>query len=496
MKKLLILAVCLLVPSLCFAGMLEDAQFMGRLWSYTQDQKNAGNTNYLKPALGQQAFENKTTGILDSSAYVRGESAGLIAEFGSPVNVNTLLEKAAAETNSQTRDAFYIAAYGLSLKYAASIVAKQTIIVNFLDQCNQAGAFGQQGIPLEALKFIIGQAQDLGIDAAIAPMDTLKANVFKDDEVMAAMIDDAKEIIGLYSQYQGKARFEAALRSPKESIQYWAIGYLTKNDTAQNQAIANELLPKFFAEKNGVSLILKQRLDEARMLRSENLNPSFEDGSSDRYTGKTLPVGWGVTAATGAVVTYPAPKEAGAASYNKCIEVDNRNVGVTIVQQTAVAQFIGKQPKAIEYGFSYKMAYPADGLVLIGNNGLSFLTDTGETAPQASSITLKLVITYADGSKEIKQLAEAAPYHFNWENLSARFDALKPIKSVQMAVLISGKAKFYLDDVYVRRQDFEFNNLAPKIGILNTPTLPILVQTEAYNASLNSDHWLRCKTGV
>ncbi len=478
MKKLLILVACLLVPSLCFAGMLEDTEFMGRLWSHTQDQKNAGNANYLRAALGQEAFENKTTGILDSSVYIREESAGLIAEFGSQANVNTLLGKAAAETNYQTRDAFYIAAYGLSLKYAASIIAKQAIIVNFLNKCSQTGAFGAQGIPLGALQFIIGQAQDLGIDAAIAPLDTLKANVFKDDEMMAAMIDDAKEIIGLFSQYKGKARFEAALRSPKESVQYWAIDYLTKYDTAQNQAIANELLLKFFAEKNGVSLILKQRLDGTRMLRSENLNASFEDGSFDRYTGRTLPLGWGVTSAAGAIVTYPAPKEAGAASYDKCIEIDNRNGGTSTVQQIAFVQFVGRQPKALEYGFSYKMAYPAQGLVLIGNNGLSILTDAGESPPQASSITLKLVITYADGTKEIKQLADSAPYHFNWENLSARFDAVKPIRYVQMVVFVSGKAKIYLDDVYVRRQDSEFINSAPKIGILITPAFPIPVQPE------------------
>jgi hypothetical protein len=523
---IMFLAAMLILPRLALAiteqlaqsigepkGLIE-AKLMGHLWSHTQDTKRQGDANYLKAALGEQPFsahieksgEDKkgqfydvtTTGIEDTtSAYIRAESAQIIAEFAEEKDKDMLLaklfSKAQVETDPLARETIYLAYYQLGFKYTPEAQKKQ-FILDFLETCAEPAVFQDdriKSLPRDSFTYIIGEAQDRGIQQAIEPLKTLSATIFKDDEFMQAQLDSAIEIITLHRQYKGQALYEQALSHKNRDIQYWALAALTKEDSPEAQRDANIILINLLAAKKGNCFILKKLMDEKMFLRSETQNPSLEFGAG-------LPLGWRISKGNPASrVIYPSPE---ASSGKRGIEINNLAGGTTSLVSFPQTYFKARLPKEVEYGLAYKMAYPENGTALIGEDGLSLLTEAGEEQPFGkSSLILKLVIN----GKEMHQVSENAPYNFNWTQLYARYASQEPINSAYLVVTIFGKARFYLDDLFVRRSEEEFNYSAPEIKPLTSSAQAILagefVHLKADVTDADGDkvtgHWFSSREG-
>jgi hypothetical protein len=481
---------------------LIEAKLAGYLWSHTQDEKNEGKPDYLKAALGEEEFkatiphstdpnkkaEFSTWGIKDTtSAYLRGEAAKIIQEFGASQQVSVLFTVAKEEQDYSAKEELFLAGYKLAIKTAVSPTQKEELIVDFLHDCHSASRRQQEfggGIPLQSLEYLLAEAEDEGIAGVVGELENLR-NLLREDETMVQRLTEAIKNIDLRSRYKGAAFYQAILKG-EVPLEDWMLRGLFKVKTVQNQEYANKILLKLLRDKDGENLyFLKKTLEENGYLRSENLNPSFEyvPSPTPSPTPSPSPVAlgvsnWQVSFSSGSrnqvKIAPPAVKPA---SYTKCLEVIN--VALTAQptspsQTTLVNDQLNLQqplPKEIEFGLSYQMDYPKDGLVLIGADGLRILKNGVETLQGTCSISLTPIITVKNLtsgaiSRLNGQAIENAPYQFNyWEILSGRFaaPANTVIQAVQIRVIISGNCHLYLDDAYVRRADTEFIHIAPQI---------------------------------
>jgi PKD repeat protein len=74
------------------------------------------------------------------------------------------------------------------------------------------------------------------------------------------------------------------------------------------------------------------------------------------------------------------------------------------------------------------------------------------------------VVTFSDNTSQ-EDFSEVEPYSFNyWEELNKRFSSAKPIRSVELRIIVDGKARgVFIDDCYLRRSDDAFMHMAPQV---------------------------------
>ncbi|MCX5713670.1 MAG: fibronectin type III domain-containing protein, partial [Candidatus Omnitrophica bacterium] len=462
MAAVLLISLCIALfgAPAAYGGMLEDAQFMGRLWSHTQDQKADGNANYLKAVLGVEPFEGKTTGLKDANPYIRGESAKIIAEFSNKDNRGPLVGGVGFgdglqrtflnEKDPQAREEMYLACVKLAVDtYSTN---KEVTVATYLGYYTQQGNAIYLNPPQIALEFLLQKAMDGGMVQARDPLKNLK-NKFAQDEQLSEMIDNALAVINLQHPESGRvglsgeALYWNAITDDNPVLQAWAVQALTKEKEKDKEVIANSILVKLLtsrdvsAEKRINLFILKQAMEEKMFLRSENPNPSVEE--LDNNPNGKVKSWW-----TQQTSLFRTSTEA--ESYARGLEVN----GFAYVSSCNIPVYFTKPyPKKIEYGCSYKMAY------------MSIVPEPGLTEAQRPKITLSAAILFTDGTRYENNVAVENPYEFNWENADARYESDKPIKAAQLGFTVTGKGHFFFDDLYMRRAESEFTNTPPQISI-------------------------------
>jgi hypothetical protein len=441
---LFLCSLILSLPWFTLAQTAEESAFLGRLESVVQDSGQNGECN-LGPAQGSIAFEGRFSGLKDSSAEVRAGAAEIICRYASArqslVLANTLYNKAKQEADPLAKEKIYLAYLKLKMKYATD---KNGLVLNFLN----AYLVRQEGISRGAIKYMIAQARDNFIFACRPALVQLK-DFFAQDAGLKDLLNDSLRILDLSQRYKDQAFYEVVLAQAKISLQEWAIWHLTQEDSKQSQRYANNILLRLLSEKNGRCFLLERGMQERGILRSENINPSFEFGGE-------FPEGWQIAAKTDALsrVIYSS---SGAASYDRCIEVDNHSGETSL--SNALLYFVGKKPLGIELGFAYKIVTPQKGFMMIGvaNQDVS-------TKP---SVRLSAAINFQDGSQERKDLLLDLPISDTWDEFTGVYRADKSIDSVQLEVIVTGKIDVCLDDIYLRRSTEHFSNRGPKINRLS-----------------------------
>jgi hypothetical protein len=417
----------------------EETRRLGRLWERTAQAQGENRFNAL---LGIEDFAGGKTGLKSPSPYIRALAAEMLSELGAEAQTQYLLTAAKAEENSQAREGIYLAYARLGLRYAQN---KEGFVQGFLDECRDAKvSFGEQGIPKEAFKLLIQQAQDKNMQGLRGKLEGLSP-ALKDDQEMQALVKDTSAVLDFSRQCNTEACWEAALLSSQPAVQEWAMRALVKENSAGAQDQVNSLLIKLLTQKTGRVFLLKQLMDEEGILRSENANPHLEFG--DRFLEQ-----WQINPQY--TVTYPM---GGPYSFERCLEVNNPSGSTELVNTRT--EFSGANPLRLEYGLAYKMAEQEM---------------VSEETPFREKPTLRLKlgkITLVDGTTvEDEEIVVTPSSEFNWTLLQGSYQAPQPIRSVQLVVMVSGQAHIYLDDIYVRRAGDYFINSPPRINSLGVST--------------------------
>ncbi|MCX5697223.1 MAG: hypothetical protein NTU54_04570 [Candidatus Omnitrophica bacterium] len=440
----LLIFVCMFTH-LAYSQTFDDARFVARLAEYVEL-----NNNYL-PAAGRQQFEGKTTGLKDPDPYIRAESAKIVRNFAGRAGINDLLTALSAETDYFAKAGIYQAT--IELQYSC-VTDKVGYIVDFLTKAARPA----NQFPDTTVAYILHEACNIGAKEALPYLSTMKT-AFADNAFLVDCINDATVILTLYNRYPAATVYTNALANSKESICTWAMNALTKVNNASAQINCNSVLAKMFAAKTGGLFTLKEMMQQKEIMRSENLNACLE-------SGVTAPDNWKITkCAPAAGVKYPVSE---AASYARCMEV--RNVGGTTTMTNTTVVFPGKQPKSVEYGIAYKMAYKP------------VVTQEEVISTKHPVITVNLYAAFADNVNNFRLVSSViknAPYRFSWETLSGQYQGAKSIYAAYLVVLLSGQGDMFFDDMYVRRGESDLVNSPPVItNITVTPPVALLTQSD------------------
>ncbi len=351
---------------------------------------------------------------------------------------------------------------------------KEAYLLSFLS-AYVPGADAGEG---DGLTLIIEKIRELKLLSCRAPLTSIRDRYFQTHPAMSLLINDTLTIHSLCASQQGLALYRTALVHANSAVREWALQDLRRQNTADSQVWSNTLLLERFAAQDPLALQLKEGI-ESDSFRSENKNPSFEF-----YNGGFN--NWQVLKREASTSILPAD---GAHSFARCMLLSAAS-GETIVRNDAVV-FSAGAPRAIEFGISYRMDphpyYP-------GLSGGALPVEEWSALANHLVVRLRLYLTYSDGSAEMREAIEPAPFDLAWRRIDSSYRSTKSIRSAQLEIAVSGTGSLRFDDGYLRRADAEFIPVQPQITSVGASAATVIsgeyVTFQAYTAAANSGVWL------
>jgi hypothetical protein len=412
----------------------QDNAFAAQLWN------EAHRSGDLEVVLGNAPFSDRSqTGLRDANPYIRQIAAEIILDLGNKDQLEALHRATQLERNPSTRDRLYLTYVKAGLKFSDN---PEYFLAGFLADCRQAVVTGDS-VPEEALEYALNQAGMSGMQGLKSQIAGLRAAL--QEEKMRRLAQETETTLDTAGQYsEGQPVSEDIYTSPNLNIQQYAFNRLLASDSAETQQEANRMIINLLVQKNRGAFILEELIRDKGVLSSENENACLEFGADQ-------PEGWQISLADRAKLVYPGED---ARSYQRAIEIENYSSQTKIVSNQV--DFAGKLPKAVEFGLSYKV--------------IPFVEEDLQTSSandaEKKSVVLKLRGVLADGTSVENEIRQDYFFPSGWEGLSGSFSAPlpeNPLRQVQIEVVITGRVRLALDDIYARRAEDEFDHESPLV---------------------------------